>query len=600
MPLLVLGTWHSALGGSVEFDIQPRVLRVGEVAICSITVRDVDNPPAPALPPIQGFQISMAGTERSFSFGSAGKGSSVTFRYQFLPLQTGKFTIGPFAYTLQGQTENLPAIELQVLAPESAAPSAQGAQPEWSELLFAEVSVGETNIYSQQVFDLKFSIFSRGLNLAGDMSLLNMPTAGLTLQPFQELPITREVVRNQIYDVRRFRCRAQALSAGTFKLAPTVRVGLLIPRERRRDPFFGGFDDSFFDAFFGRTQAKPVDLVPQPIELVVHTLPSEGQPPNFSGAVGRFSFDTQVKPTELSAGDPITLTMQISGEGNLENLSAPQVLAGDNFKVYEPRLASKNIDESQAAGTKVFEQVVIPRSQEVTNLPALTFAYFDPSKGAYETVTRGPFALTVHPSSNAAAKMIQAPANLPEARTILLGTDIVYLKPAPARWTHVTERAWYDRPLFLALQLVPAMATAFLFLSVRRRERLARDVALARRQRAPRTARAAVKKAEAAIARSERQAFFEAVWEALASYFGDRLNLSPGEVTGDAVMDALIQARMDDSARDQVRQLFETCERERFGQAGGAAVMTPADKAASAELLAVLNRVLRSCERIRL
>lgn len=588
---------QAALALNVAFDIQPRVLRVGEAALGSITIRGVDHPATPTLPPIQGFQVNFSGTERSFSFGTGGRDSATTFRYQFVPIQTGNFVVGPFAYTAQGETANLPAIELQVLAPEAAAPQG-GAQPAWSELLFAKLWISPTNLYSQQYFDIYVSVYSRGLNLASDLSLMNMPGAGLSLQPFQELASTREAVRDQIYDVRRFRCKAQALTAGAFKLAPTLRVALIVPRERRRRGGF--FDDPFFDspldAIFGRAQAQPVDLTPPPVDLVVNPPPAEDQPAGFSGAVGQFSFDVELKPREVSAGDPVTLSLQISGEGNLENVSAPQVVAGDAFKVYEPRLVSKNVDGARATGTKLFEQVLIPRSTQATNLPALAFSYFDPAKAAYETVRRGPFALVVHPSSNVAAKLIQAASAAPEASAALLGTDIVYLKPAPARWLRAGSPLWYQRPLFLALQAVPALATALLFVIVRRRTRLASDVALARRQRAPRSARAAIRKAEAALAKSDRRAFFEAAWDALASYFGDRLNLAPGELGSDAVLHALRRARLAPAELERVRILFERCERERFGIAGDEAVHETHLRG----ILNELNGVLRQCERLRL
>jgi hypothetical protein len=50
-------------------------------------------------------------------------------------------------------------------------------------------------------------------------------------------------------------------------------------------------------------------------------LPEEGRPDNYSGAVGQFVFDVKVKPTEVALGDPITITLQITGEGNVDSIS---------------------------------------------------------------------------------------------------------------------------------------------------------------------------------------------------------------------------------------------------------------------------------------
>ena len=599
LPLAVMA-WMLACTGwtaSVDFDIQPRALRIGEAATCTFTVRGISNPPTPGLPPIQGFQSSFAGTQQSYSFVNGQQDNSVTFTYQLVPIQVGNFSIGPFKYATQNQTFDLPAVALEVVPPEGA--SAQGAAPQdTSELMFAVLSTGQTNVYNQQVFDIVLSIYSLGLNIGNNISLMNMPSSGLSLQPFQELQGGRQVINNKAYDVRRFRAKAQALTAGAFKLEPTLQVPLLVQRERRGPP---GFDGSFFDDFFGTVRTQPVNITPKPLEITVNALPSEGQPPGFAGAVGKFAFETQVKPTELNAGDPITLTVQIVGEGNLENISAPQFVAGDDFKVYEPRLVSKDSDPNRGIGRKTFEQVLIPRSEKVKTLPALVFSYFDPAKQVYDTITRGPYPLVIHPSSNATARILQAVPSQPEASTIILGTDIVYLKPAPDRWTLAQERPWYLQPAFLVSQLIPIAALGLIFLSVTRREQLASDIALARRHQAPRSARVGLRKAENAISTGDENAFYEAVWETLAAYFGNRLNLSPGEVTSDAVLGALTQGGVNPSTLDHVRGFFAVCEQERFAhKQSKTSSLTDQEKKAMLELLGNLNHALKGCERIRL
>ncbi len=591
--LLFLLATRFASGISVDFDIQPRVLRVGEAATCSFTIRGVDNPSTPSLPTIDGFQASFAGTERSMSFGTGGSDSSTTFRYQLVPVKTGKFTIGPFGYSVQGQNATIPAIQLEVVAPNDSRPGGN-ANTQPSDMLFAAITTEAPTLFNQQVFDLYLQIYSQGLNFGSDIQLMNMPASGFSLQPFQELQPTREVVNNQLYDVRRFRCKAQALTAGSFRLEPTLRIPLQVQRQRRRaDPFFG---ESPFDAFFGNVQIQPVDISTKPLDLTVQPLPTAGQPPSFGGAVGRFSFDVKAKPTELDAGEPITLTLEISGQGNLENITAPQIAAGDHFKVYESKLITKELDGAQSAGRKVFEQVLIPRSDKATALPAITFSFFDPEKKSYENITRGPIALTVRMTTNATAQIVQGSASPAENRTILLGTDIVYLKPAPAKWTRSDATIWCRRPAFLIPQAMPPVIVLALFLIVRRRESLTRDVARARRYLAPKSARAAVKKAEAAIGRADSRSFFEAVWEALASYFGNRLNLPPGDVTPETVIQALQRASLNAEASERVRILFNRCEQARFGMASDA-TMTPSE---FETVLDDLNSALRTCERLRL
>ncbi|MBN1269001.1 MAG: protein BatD [Kiritimatiellae bacterium] len=585
---------------TVEFDIQPRALRVGEAATATFTIRGADNPPAPQLPAIPGIQASPPSrqslSQMRFENGHYTSDSSIIFNYRLLPISPGTFQVGPFKYSAGGQTVEIPAVEMRVV-PGDAAPG-QTAGTQGGPALLAKLSAEQTAVYNQQAFDLYITLYARGIRLGREIGLLNLPSSGLELGPQQELQPTREVVNNEVYDVWRFRYKARALTAGTFRLEPTLRVNVLVQRDRRRrSPFGDMFGDDMFQGFpdlFGGVEQQPVNLQPDPLEIVVKPLPEEGRPESFSGAVGEFSFDVNVKPTELQIGEPVTVTMTITGAGNIESITAPPLDLGDDFKVYEPRLVTKNVDPARSAGQKVFEEVVLPKTPQANALPPIAFAYFNPKTGRYETIARGPFALTLHAASNAAARMVQAP-HAAAAQTRVLGVDIVYLKPAPQRWRRATDTPWFESRAFLGLQVLPVAAAAALFFSVRRRKSLAQDVARARRQRAPRSARSALRKAEHALHRRDTAAFYEAVWEALASYFGDRLNLAPGEVSADLVTAALSKGRLPDADVEALRGLFQRCELARFGQR-----VVGSDDQDMRGILDDLGRLLRACERVRL
>jgi hypothetical protein len=79
----------------------------------------------------------------------------------------------------------------------------------------------------------------------------------------------------------------------------------------------------------------------------------------------------------------------------------------------------------------------------------------------------------------------------------------------------------------------------------------------------------------------------------MSLYFGNRLNLAPGEVSADRVLAAFGNALAPDDAK-RLRSLFETSERARFG---GPAHANPSELGAHVEDLETLMRL---CERIRL
>jgi hypothetical protein len=180
------------------------------------------------------------------------------------------------------------------------------------------------------------------------------------------------------------------------------------------------------------------------------------------------------------------------------------------------------------------------------------------------------------------------------SRPDVVGADIAYSKPAPSRWVDVGAAPWHRRPAFLAAQLVPPFVLALVFLAVRRREELDRNVQLARRQMAPRAARAAIAKARAALSRGDAREFVEALWEATAAYFGNRLNLPPGQVEKAVVLEALRRGGLDVGSRSDLESLFDRCDQIRFG---GADRPEPAEME---KMVEQLSAILRACEKVKM
>lgn len=565
--------------GSVAFDIQPRLARVGEPLQATLTVRGIQNPSNPGFPQLDGFDIQGSSQNLSIENGAV----SVTFSYTLIPRRTGRFSIGPFTYSIGDKNYDLPAVDLQIVEA-TAPPPGQG------EDVFAVLEPSTTNLYVQQVFDLVLKVYvSTRLRLANIGSLQGMP-AQLQLRTGGELNTIRESIDGQIYDVRRIVLRAQPLTSGLFELKEVAAQGEFASSRRRRGPFGDDFIDSFFNAV--QTEARSIPI--RPLVLNIRPLPESGRPAGFSGAVGQFTFEASCQPLEVAAGDPLNLRVRLAGQGNIANVQPPAFALGDGFKVYEGRLQTENVDASAARGEKVFEQVVIPKSTDVKEIPALSFSYFDPAADAYRTITRGPFPLVVKPGAQAqAAVFAPSGASVTPTAATTLGSDIVYLKPAPRRWSDLRARPWFAHPAFLAAQALPALLTLGTWLVVRRRQALRTDIRRARRLAAPRVARAALTRARTVAGQGDARALHEALWEAMSLYFGNRLNLAPGEVSAERVLAAFGTALSADDAK-RLRSLFETGERARFG---GPAHANPSELGAHIEDLETLMRL---CERIRL
>lgn len=573
----------------VSFDIQPRILSLGETARAVFIVRGLENPPLPTLPAMEGLQVQSSGRSQKIQILNGETTREIAFEYQLLAVKEGRFIAGPLQYPVEGSSRELPPVQIDV----TAAPSSSASGKSLSDALFAVLETSKTNRYVQETFLITLSVYSLpDIPLTPDMNLDGLPSGGVSLSAWEELEQKREKRKDQIYDVRRFRARLRSLTAGALELSPTLRLQIRVPRTQRRG---GAFEDSFFDSMFNRDEARLVELPVQPLALQILPLPTEGRPAGFNGAVGRFRMEARVQPVETVVGEPVTFQLVLSGEGNLDAIAAPKLDPGTPFRTYDYRLTHQEIDARSGIGTKTFEQVLLPLTEESTQIPEVEFAYFNPERSAYETLRQGPFLLRVKPAAASSGRVVQSVSNRLAVALPVEGSDILYLKSAPPgrpRRSGCEAWGWVVCGL-----LVPPLVALGFWAGARRRDRLRRDVALARRTRAPRIAREKIRRAEVAAREANRRAVFEAIWQALASYYGNRLNLSPGDVTEETVSRSMACTEEGRRLTGSVQEWFRTCEIERFG-AG-----TPDRFSGAAELsdaVVSVSRLLRSSERVRM
>jgi hypothetical protein len=574
----------------VQVDVRPNVIRMGESAELIFTIQAADSAAEPRLPDVAGLRFGTPRVEQRFSMqtvnGRMTEQRSTIYRYAILPTQPGTYEIGPLTYRHAGQQVTLPTRTLQVVMGDQT--TNQNVQLE--DLVFARLEVNKDRIYVHEPLSLTISIYSREVNIGREVTLINMPESGIQSQPFQELRTTREVVDNNVFDVRRYQTKIRPLTAGTLRFAPGLRVQLLVPRAQQSRR--GMFNDPFFGGLFTNMEAHPLDLNLPPVDVVVQSLPEANRPADFSGGVGRFNLQTRIEPDTVQPGDPITLTILLEGEGNMDAVAPPSIEDSDLFRVYPPRLTTKELDQSQSRGRKVYEQVIIPRTATSDTIPALRFHYFDPQTEAYQTLTRGPFPLTLEAGETVAGRVVRGASEERAPATRVLGEDIIYLKPLPADGLRRTAANRLGTPMLLTLQILPAMALLAVWWQQRRRRALDADVAKARRYRAPRSARPGLTAAETAIRQADQRAFFDALWSALTAYFGDRLNLPAGAVTGTQVQQTMQAAGLGDANLDRINRLFEACEQQRYA---GVAITT----AAMETLLADCKQILKACEKVK-
>jgi len=553
---------------TVRASLDPPRVGVGESADLAVQIGGAQDAPAPAIATLEGLQIRYVGPTTQLSIVQGRTNSSITHHFSVTAARPGTFTIGPLAVDYGGKRYDAGSVTLEARAagappPGDVAAAAGGARgTAATDRLRLELSLPRTSVYLRERLPLTVRLLVGNISVT-DVEYPTIPGEGFALEKFPEPTQHREQTPQGPAQVVDFATALTPLRSGELAVGPArLKLSVQAPSRRGRDPFF--------EQFFGRDPFgswRPLTLESAPLTLTVLPLPETGRPADFSGAVGDFAFAVRAAPLDLQVGDPVTLTFEIRGSGNLESVTAPAVVTSDVLRVYPPQQTSA---AAGAPGTreKVFEQVVIPQREGPLAIPEIRFSYFDPGAGVYRTSTHPPIALTVRPAAQAAEppRIVGSSPAAPPPET--LGRDIVFIKDAPGRLVPRGARL-YRSVAFWAVQPLPILLWIATVLYDRRRRRLRGDVGYARFTRAGREARRALEAARAELRTGRQDAFYDTLARAMREYLSAKLDLPPGTVSADGVAERLSTRGISAELTAELRAFFATCEQVRFAPAAG-------------------------------
>jgi len=408
-------------------------------------VRTPDPPATTNLDP----QQRTPQTRRIRSSTRNGLRQGVVFSWRFRAQQPGVARIQPLSVVVQGEVYTTAPLRIQVTAADNRATAPTLTRPNGAAPggaldardLFVQARATDDRVYQNEQVIVEYSLFYRpGLRLRHSRLAGSWDAPGFWREELnvasRPTPQRRRAHGRTYETVVLKRVALFPTRPGTLRVDPlrieTEAQGTMRMRE-------GGAPR--------RGRFEPVQLASQSLALAVQGLPA-GAPAGFDGAVGRFSMAVEAAPDSASVGDPVTLTVQVEGTGNLATLSPPALDLPSSLQSYEPTVETDiERNDSQIRGTKTFTYTLVPQSAGRYDLPSVSFSYFDPDAGRYEILRAE--APTVYVSGTAAPRTVGRTGDgLPVNDVTALAED------RRAQWVRTERRALYQRPwAYLALLL---------------------------------------------------------------------------------------------------------------------------------------------------
>ncbi len=555
----------------VQATVRPQHATVGRSLILSIDMTGARNASAPTIS-VEGFDISYLGPSTQISITNGQVNSFVQHRYSLVALKPGQFTLGPFAVEYQGKQYQTASLKVTIVAAQKPSVPAQRPAPGRTKLpqqardrdqaLYLGLTVPQHEIYLHERIPVDVKLYV-GAKRVSDVQYPTFLKDGFSAEAFAKPTQNQEIINGKTFTVLHFQTEVIPLRTGSRALGPaTLQLNVLTRRQGgspSSDPFFDRFfQNDFFSTFSSGRQR--LDLHSDPLTLTVLPLPEDGRPVNFSGAVGTFTLNVTATPTELNAGDPITMRMRISGNGNLVDTASPTFVDTTGFRTYEPLGGKTN------GTTKYFEQVLIPQDTNLRSIPSVQFSYFDPQARRYRTVESQPIALVVRPAETTTQKTVitgntDALHIQSQREEEDLGRDIVYIKDDPGPLVP-QARPWYGSVGFLLWHPFPVLLFISAWWYDQRRLRLSGDLRYARFTEAGKQAREGLVDAERLLMQGDEQTFYTTMVQMLQGYLSAKLDLPLGGIESNT----LRSRGVSQTCIQQIETVWETCEHVRFAQ----------------------------------
>ena len=513
----------------------------------------IDKPGDNFRPPIFSSFRVISGPMQSVSnvFVNGKRTYSMTYTYFITPLKKGVFDIEQASIEYEGNVYKTTPVTINVT--EAVAIPRDPNDPKYivDEKLHLVAEVSKRSPYVNEPITIVYKLyFAQNVNPT-DVDVVDMPKYNDFWSYNVDIPnrnIDTSIYKGERYNFVEWRkVVLYPQRAGKLEIKPlSLDVTVNVPTGKR----------DFFQRVIYTQVPKLVSA--GNLTINVKPLPTEGQPVDFSGAVGNFSIDVSTSKKQLKANESLQAKVKISGRGNLRLFGMPNLQTPSAIEQYEPE-TSENIRSnlSGMSGSITQSYTLIPQVQGKYPIPSIEFSFFNPKKKTYETiksseqlvdVTEGPLA---NRALNLATPSVAVSIDSP-FKFIALDTSFV----------PINTTTFFRSTLFYLLWGSPLGLVLLYVVYARRKQKQLGDTEGVRMRTANRMARKYLSEAKRNLNNSEE--FYVALERALHNYLKAKLKMETSDFSKEKIKNILSQIGVEESLVNDFVSVLENCEFARY------------------------------------
>ncbi len=490
------------------------------------------------------------------------------FVYGYSPSEKGKYEIGPVTLKYKNKTYTSNSIKIEVVERTpfeekiDERSDRRGRRVDINKMVFVELVTDKEEAYIYEEIVQSFKLyFQKGLPI-DDLDYVAASTKSFLAEKLGEEMRYEEVRDGVLFNVIELRTALFPLVSGKIEIPPAkFKCNIIIRQQRNRG--------SMFDEFMGGGGRRyPVERSTEPVKLMIKPLPVVDKPEGFTGAVGKYTMDVLAKPTKVKVGDPITLSINIRGEGNIQTIGEP-LLASEgmkSFKAYDSEVNVTITDRGDGIkGEKLFNKVIEPQSEDLDVIPGISFSYFDPGLEEYKILIHEPIPIEVeHSDIETPIRLSLEGVGMAKGQVKILTKDILPIMSDLYSFKN-DGFAIYKRPFFLVIIfIIPIFIVVACTYVQSKRALLHTDVGYARKKRAMAHAQKHLSNARDLLQLENPTEFYAALARSILEHIADKLNVTSAAVTSDNIYDILEKRDVPNDVIKELRQCLESCDYGRF------------------------------------
>ncbi|MDY5241769.1 MAG: BatD family protein [Alistipes senegalensis] len=576
--LPVLAIFSAYAAEKVTFEANsPLTVAVGEAFRVEFALNAKPDEDSFRAPSFEGFDVLAGpavsqGSSVQIINGSMTKSVSYTYTFVLLPQAAGNVTVGAAEVKVDGTTYRTRPLPVEIVnegegsgarqqsgshRPDDAQTDAQSQIGKDDILLRAVVS--RTSVYKNEPLHVAFKLYTR-------VPYVNIvPESAPSFNGFWSQDLTdpnagrvgRETYNGKVYETRvlyDYLLYPQQVGALAIEPVEMTVVAQVVVQSRNADPFFGSGREVY---------NVPRKVQSQRAAVTVKPLPA-GAPASFSGAVGNFTMDAQFPSERIAANSGATVTVKISGTGNLTFVQAPKLPLPTSFEQYNVKTTeSINTSSSGISGYRQFEYPFIARAEGTYDLEPVEFTFFDPQRMQYVTLKSKPMTLEITPDARGGDAVVMQGRGMSKEEVKMLGQDIRYIKLKGAQLRSEREPFIFSAAYWILLGGI-LVVFAMIYVALRRQIRESQNVALVRGKRANKVAVQRFRAARRYMEEQNRHAFYEEMLRALWGYMSDKFNIPVANLTKENVREELHKRGVSSEDSQRFTAIITQCDEAQY------------------------------------